>query len=178
MTITITATLDDADAAARLQALMARMDNRRGFLESVGDLLVGSAGRNFIGEHGPDGSPWTPLRPATIRARTKARRSQIRILSESGTLAGSIHAEATDDEVRIGSAVPYAAIHQLGGTIRKDAGSRWMAARRFAKRAERPDGAEKAIRAHTITIPARPFLGISPQDEVSILEMAERWLAG
>ena len=51
-----------------------------------------------------------------------------------------------------------------------------MAGRRFARRADAPEGREVAIKAHTITIPARRFLGVSAEDEEEILETAERWL--
>lgn len=71
---------------------------------------------------------------------------------------------------------PYAAIHQLGGTIQKAEAKRRMAGRRFAKRDERPDGAEVPIRAHTITIPARPFLGLGARDLDVITADAEDWL--
>lgn len=177
MTIMIAAELRD-EATAQLRMLLDRMSNRQGFFKAVGDQLVGSTGENFRGEHDPSGAPWVPLAPATIRARQRRGKSQIRILSETGVLSGSVHAEATNNDVRIGSAVPYAAIHQLGGTVQKQAGSRWMAGRRFARRDKHPEGRDVGIRAHAITIPARPYLGVSADDEVSIMEMAEAWLAG
>lgn len=177
MTITITAELTSAEATTRLEMILARIDRRQGLMKAIGDLLVGSAGENFRAERGPDGAAWAPLAPSTIRARARRARSQIRILSETGALAGSVHAEATDDLARIGSPTAYAAIHQLGGTIQKAAGSRTMVGRRFARRGAE-GGREAEIMAHSITIPARPFLGVSAEDAVSILEMAEDWLAG
>lgn len=182
MTISIDLELNTAETQAELQAMIERMDNRRPFFAAVGQLLADSARARFQAEAGPDGKPWTPLRPRTIKARLKRGQTPITILRSNtkgrsgSTLSGSINFAATDDEVRIGSPVHYAAIHQLGGTINKPAGTRWMVGRRFARRADGGDGREVAIKAHTITIPARPFLGVSKEDEEDIFAMAERWL--
>ena len=67
----------------------------------------------------------------------------------------------------------YARIHQLGGTIQKDASTRYKVGRRFAKRHVN-GGADVPIAAHTITIPSRPFLGISKEDETGIGEIIEQ----
>lgn len=176
MTISIELELNTAETQARLLALIERMDNRRRFFADVGQLLVDSTHERFRSQTGPDGKPWTPLRPNTIKAREKRGRSAIRILSERGLLSGSINYRTTNDSVSIGAVPEYAAIHQLGGTINKAAGTRWMAGRRFARRADAPDGRDVAIKAHTITIPARPYLGISKEDEEDIFDATERWL--
>ena len=103
---------------------------------------------NFHAESGPDGTPWTPLTPATIRARAKSSRSAVSILRDRGLLAGSIKFEVEADRARVGTVAPCAAIHPLRGTVQKAEGKRWMAGRRFAKRDKRADGAEVTIRAH------------------------------
>lgn len=177
MTITITAELQSEEATMRLQMMLDRMTDRRGLFKAIGDRLVGSAGENFRNERGPDGAAWTPLKPATVRARSRKAKSGLRILSETDALSGSIRAQATNDEVRIGSPVVYAAIHQLGGTISRAASSRTIVGRRFAKTGAQ-GGREVGIGDYTITIPARPFLGVSAEDAIDILQMAERDLLG
>lgn len=180
--IIIRAELQDADARRQLEEMMERMDRKKPFYDAVGDRLVGSALENFKRESGPDGKPWTPLKPATIRARKRLGYLPLTILRRNikgligSPLAGSISWRASEDGVRIGSPKIYAAIHQLGGTIDKPAGSRWMAGRRFARRDKHPEGREVAIPAHKIVIPARPYIGISAADEEGILEDAENWL--
>lgn len=176
MTISIDLELNTAETQARLQAMIERMDNRRPFFEDVGQALTDSARARFRAQADPGGKPWTPLRPRTIKAREKRGRSAIRILSERGDLSGSINFAASNDSVSVGAVPIYAAIHQLGGTISKAASTRWMVGRRFARRAEGDGGREVAIKAHTITIPARPYLGVSADDEAEIFDMAERWL--
>ncbi len=170
--------LRNEEARLRLQSILDGLENPGPLLASIGQILADSTRARFRSETDPDGNAWTPLRPATIRARARRGRSQIRILSETGTLAGTIRHEVTGNRVEIGASTPYAAIHQFGGTIERTASARWMAGRRFARRDRHPDGAEKAIRAHAITIPARPYLGASAEDEAAILAAAQDELAG
>lgn len=178
--ITLTFDLRDEDASGRLARLISNMDNRLPFFSRVGDRLMLSIAENFRSETAPDGTPWAPHRPSTIRSRIRRGQVPLQILSSNtriGTsLRGSINRQVSNDELRIGSPAEYAAIHQLGGTISKPAGSRWMSGRRFAKRSGSPEGREVAIPAHTISIPARPFIGISNADREGIVEDAEDWL--
>ncbi|WP_323790120.1 phage virion morphogenesis protein [Thalassovita sp.] len=180
--ISIEIGLRDRDAESQLQTLLDRMENRRGFYASVGERLLSSSKDRFREENAPDGTPWTPLRPRTIKAREGKGQTPITILrsntkGKSGSsLAGSLNYDATNEEVRVGSPLPYAAIHQLGGTIQKPESTRWMSGRRFAKRSEAPEGKEVKIPAHKITIPSRPFLGLTAGDEEGILEDAADWL--
>ena len=182
--IAITITVRDEPALAPLRAMLARFDRREPFFKGVAGQLMSSTSDRFRSQTDPQGRPWTPLAASTIRNRTRKGQVPLTILRSNSRgmagspLAGSIHASATNDEARIGSVKAYAAIHQLGGTIDKPAGTRWMAGRRFAKKATSPEGREVAIPAHRISIPARPFLGLSAADEAAILDQAERWLRG
>lgn len=183
--ISLELALDSADATARLQGLLSRMDNRTTLFARVGDRLVKSASDNFRSQSGPDGVAWQPLRPATIKARTSKGLTPIQILRARGNLAGSINRLATNDEVRIGTPVAYAAIHQLGGAIQRAARSAkiyrmkdesGVVGRRFVKKDKANHVTDVEIPAHTINIPARPFLGVSAADEIGIFEDAEDWL--
>lgn len=160
----------------RLRELMDALTRKTPMYDAIGDMMINWADENFRGQHAPNGTPWQVLTPATIRARMKRGRAQISILRETGLLRGSLNHVASEQGVSVGSSSIYGAIHQFGGTIDKKAGSRWMAGRRFAKRDKAPDGAEVAIRAHTITIPARPYIGVSKDQEGIIAEEVEDWL--
>ncbi|MNF09899.1 Phage virion morphogenesis family protein [compost metagenome] len=72
------------------------------------------------------------------------------ILRVSGHLKESINYQASDTEVRVGSALVYSAIQHMGGESK---------------------GYMKGA-----VIPARPYLGISPADEEEIFLIAEDWL--
>lgn len=180
--IIIAVDLRDTEAQDRLRVLLARLDNRKPFFDRIGDKLLLSVSNNFRDQTGPDGRPWTPHAPATVRTRIRAKQLPLTILATNhkgvtgSNLRASIRRQATNDELLVGSPKPYAAIHQFGGTIQKPAGTRWMAGRRFARRTDAPDGKDVAIKAHGITIPARPFLGLSRADEAMLLDEATDWL--
>ena len=184
--ISIKAELDATDAQRKLRAMIGLMDRKKPFFDDVGNLLVASVGRRFKAERAPDGTPWAPLAPATIKARTRRRRSKISILRETGRMAGSVNYQASDDEVRIGSPDERAAIHQLGGTIAmpgraakiyRRKGKDGTVGRRFVKKSKANHVTDTMIPAHSITIPARSFLGISAEDQTDIMAAAERWLS-
>lgn len=143
-------TIDDEDMRAKLAELIERMDRPRGFYVNVGEHLLNSVGDNFDKEQAPDGSPWTPLSPVTAERREAAGHGPTPILRVSGDLRGSFNYEATDTEVRVGSPKVQAAMMHFGGESK---------------------GYMKA------TIPARPILGLSPDDPEEIFAIAEEWLA-
>lgn len=169
--IEFTVEFDDHVVSARLAELVNRLTDTGPFLDAVGLHLVEQAGENFRGQHDPDGTPWAPLRPSTIKAREKAGQVPLTILrrnSKTGSsLAGSINHELTgNDGVRIGSPVIYAAIHQFGAAQGQFGASM---------------GKDKLGRDHFHhlpwgDIPARPFLGVGQDDEAEILHLAEIWL--
>lgn len=64
-------------------------------------------------------------------------------LVDTENLMGSITSDYTNDTAIVGTNEPYAAIHQFGG---------------------------KAGRGRKTTIPARPFLKLTPEDEADIME--------
>lgn len=72
-------------------------------------------------------------------------------LVDSGRLRDSVTWRPGRDRVEIGSNLVYAAIHQLGG---------------------------EAGRGHAVTLPARPYLGISRDDEAAIGEILDDYLSG
>ncbi|MGV2130310.1 phage virion morphogenesis protein [Agrobacterium vitis] len=113
--------------------------------------MLNSVKDNFENERAPDGSRWTALSQATRDQREKKYgHAPTSILRASGDLMNSIDAESDDCQVRIGSALVYAAIHQFGGY---------------------------AGRGHKVSIPARPYLGLSSVDEEEVLAIAEDGIA-
>lgn len=179
------AELSELSARQALDEMLKRMDDRKPFYKSVGDRMLGSTKDRFFQEDGPDGTPWAALRRATVRSRERRKQLPIQMLRATGYLAGSIHAEVSSTEVRVGSPVEYAAIHQLGGTIQRPArqakiyrkkDSTGQVGRRFVAKKDADYVTDVSIPAYTITIPARPFLGLTAGDEAGIFEDAEAWL--
>lgn len=192
--ITFDATFDDSTAQARLSELIGRMDDRRGFMANVGEHLLNATRDRFRDEASPEGTPWERLKPATIRERERRKFTPIQILTRhtrSG-LRASINAKVTDREVTIGTPKVYAAIHQFGGTIERQAGegvvfrhvswksqkmTKGFAQKKGTKDRPKANFVQKVQRkAYEISMPARPFLGFSTADQGAIIAIASDWL--
>ena len=90
-------------------------------------------------------------------------------LVDSARLMQSITSNASDTGVEVGTNVLYAAIHQFGGTIRA------KTSRGLRFKIGKGRDASWATR-QSVTIPARPFLGIDAEDEAEIIQIATDWL--
>ena len=180
--------IDVEEVERELANLIARLDNPAGFHSNVAQHLASSTQENFAREESPDGVKWKALLPSTIRGRIGKGISPLGILRASGKLRGSIRTQSSADSASIGSPKEYAAIHQLGGEIKKEARAGEIFLKRnartgeignrFVKRKAANAVQDVQIPAHTIKIPARPFLGIGESDRVAIINYADQWLSG
>lgn len=147
----------------------ARMDGMEAVERALGalDPLAGQELMNGLGrmiqeqtrhriqseKRSPSGESWKPNRGGTPT------------LYRSGTLARSIDFQASSDAAIVGSGLVYAGIHQRGGTITP----------KKAKRLVFRIG-NKTIFARKVTVPARPYLGISDENGEDILDATVRFL--
>lgn len=129
--------------------------NWRALHEEIGELLVSSTRDRFRRGIGPDGKPWKP----SVRARKEGGQT----LRDTGLLANSIHYAADSRRVEVGTNDKRARVHQEGMTIRPKR-AKWL---RFRL-------ADQWVTRRQVTVPARPFLGISSQDEQTIDETLRR----
>lgn len=150
-------------ALAKLDGIAARARHPRGMWENIGGHLVSATAQRFITERGPGGNPW----PQSLRALAEGGQT----LTDKGWLRQSFTFDATDTGVETGTSVPYAAIHQFGGTIR----ARTKKGLRFGIRRAGAN-AEDVVVVQSVTIPARPFLGLDDGDTAAILGIAADWL--
>lgn len=163
--VEVTLHVDGSAAVERGLAALARagLDLRRPLTET-GEYVRSETVQRFQDSRGPDGEAWAPLAPATLwgrvggfsgrrfhkrtwtlRAKVARRMASAKPLVDHGHLRNSITCEVTAEAVQVGTNMVYAAIHQFGGPAgRKD---------------------------HRVHIPARPYLGLSPQDELAILDI-------
>lgn len=145
-----------ARAEQRLEGL-ADFDRRR-LLSLIGETGVSQTQLRFIDGEGPDGQAW----PVSGRVREQGGQTLI----DTARLRRSIGYQVSDDQVEIGTNVEYAAIHQFGGEIEPKSGGlltfqiggRWVSSR-------------------GVTIPARPFLGVSASDEAEFDAVIEDFFA-
>lgn len=87
------------------------------------------------------------------------------ILFQSGALSRSIDYRATDDQVLVGTGIVYGRIHQHGGTIVP------KTARALVFRM-----GNRLIQTRRVVMPARPYLGLSADNQAEVIETAEEWL--
>lgn len=132
---------------------------RRQLMDAIGAFGVSSTQQRFIDQSDPEGNKW----PESGRARTQGGKT----LLDTGRLLQSITHEAGDDQAAWGTNVVYAAIHHFGGIIR-------------AKRAKKLafQGINGFAIVSQVTMPARPYLGLSLSDQNGIRDIAEDWFEG
>ncbi|MDR2689958.1 MAG: phage virion morphogenesis protein [Azoarcus sp.] len=160
------------NALGRLETLLTPEGMKKPLIQ-IGEYLAESTRQRFVTSTGPDGKKWVPNSQATyllflgnrksetiasgenagrINQRGAARAANKRPLVATGNLAGSIGWQLTAKGVAIGTNwgdwKGGAAVHQFGTA--------------------------RAGRNHKVTIPARPFLGLSAQDEVAVQGIIDR----
>lgn len=202
-TVEIDLTLADEKFDSVLQVL----SGNQSLMESIANKLLYETEANFDAQGRPG---WTALAPTTLASKLKRNNgsSVLQILHDHGNLVGDLFIDAGQNFASIGAggaAVNYAAIHQFGGDIEIPAHSRKTRLRTdkqgnllrqgdkgnkanlavFAK--TKGDKAHKRYRestseipAHSVHIPARPYLPftgtpeaplIQPEAEKSVLEL-------
>lgn len=140
---TIISKIDDREILKALDRLHAKAGRLAPAFKNIGEVVLRSTQDRFSSQTDPDGRPWQRLKASTIAGKAKRGHSD-KILRQRGYLADLIRYRASERLVRIGTNRIYGALHQFGG---------------------------KAGRGRKVSIPARPFLGISRQDRERILEV-------
>lgn len=135
-------------------------------LKALGPLLVASTRNRIAAEQSPEGTAWPKLNPDY--AAGKRGPGMLRERAMRGGLFGSLTSQVDDRTLRVGTNKIYAAIHQFGGTITP---------RNAEALVFRLGG--RVVRAKKVTIPARPFLGISEADrkQIAAVFAAHLWRA-
>ncbi len=159
LTIEINSTATEA-ALARLEGAL---DDPFPLMADLGELLARSTKQRFAEGVSPDGIRWAPKSQTTLERYGIRRSNRIDIrplFGPSGALNSTIYPEASRDEVLVGSPMIYAAVQQFGAAK--------GAFGAMSNGSPIPWG----------NIPARPFLGVSAEDEVGIAETVEDYLTG
>lgn len=137
-----------------------KLGNTQTLMESVGDVLVSGTLQRFEDEEDPKGKKWIP----SARAASEGGKT----LDNTGRLKDSVDRYATPNKVMVGSNLVYARIHQEGGTITPKKAKKLVFTGRGGKKAA----------VDKVTIPARPYLGVSEQDMEEVRATMADFLAG
>ena len=167
---------------------------------AIAGVLLADIRRRFGTGTAPDGTRWKPIR--------RRPNGGDKPLLDAGLLRASVRAVPTATGAAAFSTLPYAGLHQFGGTVRPSrakylaipltrAAKRAGSPRRFPRRLRfrpfrrrksggvmyEPGATGKAGTDHylllpEVTVPARPFLGASAAALADIDRLAAEWVAG
>ncbi|NOR63253.1 MAG: phage virion morphogenesis protein [Rhodobacteraceae bacterium] len=149
----------EATALAALSQAHDTLEYPLGMYEAIGASMVESTKQRFDRGESPEGNPW----PVSLRAQFEGGKTLI----DKGALKQSITHIADQNGVEIGTNMHYAATHQFGATI--------SASGADALRFSIPGIG--FITKKSVTIPARPFIGLSGEDEAEIEAIAFDFIA-
>lgn len=117
-------------------------------LANIGGLIESQTRARFDERTSPEGDPWAAWSEGYAATRKKGQT----LLVASGGFRDSIAWDLTGEELRVGSNMVYAALHQAGGT---------------------DDMAPGAA-----AVPARPYLGLSDENVREIEDAMGDWIEG
>lgn len=164
-----------------LAAMRGKLRDQNTVLRAVGRILVRNTQERFKTGIAPDGTPWKQSRSARFadlniafgvaKSRRKPRTGSVarpealepaafsgKTLVKSGQLRNSISMQVLGGVLLVGAKPIYAGVHQFGATIKtktapylkfKLPGGPWISTKQ-------------------VTIPARPFLGVSTEDALEV----------
>lgn len=167
-----------------LAALGRRAADLSRAMSAIAAYMLTATQRHFETETGPDGK-WPRLKPRTAARRIgRRRRGTANILRVTNRLYSSVTPDSGPDFAAVGTNLVYAAIHQFGGTIERQARqqdvnlSLGKGRRRFVKAGTRRKETRRVqLGAHSITIPARPYLYLTEGDMAEILDIVAEEIA-
>ena len=131
----------------------------RGVLNSIAEGLRTSTVERFTEEKTPEGTSWKP----SIRAQEEGGKT----LTKTTQLKTSIRSEVSDSGLAVGTNDIRAATHQFGD-------ERTIRAKNKKYLTFKIGGQWKRVASVKVSIPPRPFLGISEEDEQDIKDTFER----
>jgi phage gpG-like protein len=189
------ATMSLGQFASNLRSGMPKAVIPAALTKSIAGIIQNDIRRRFATGTAPNGTPWPKLKYPRISGGDQP-------LLDTGVLRASVQVTATADGVVARTNHPGAAIHQYGGVIRPKRG-KYLAipATKEAKRAGSPRRFPRPLKTQLgrnrnggvmyelrggvrvvqfylskkVTIPARPFMGISGQALVDIGTLAAEW---
>lgn len=139
MTTAITITSNADQVAGEINTIAKRCGNALPAMQIIGETVHASVVENFQSGGRPSG--WQVLSPVTLAQKKGG--SILIGKGFGGGLMGSIHYEAENNAVMIGTDKVYGAIQNFGG---------------------------QAGRGHKVTIPAREFMLVQDEDWIEIKE--------
>lgn len=172
----ITIEFDDRAVLAALEALARRAEHLGPALKEIGEDLTASTKARFNTSTAPDGSRWAPNSQTTILGYLAGKSGTFGKKTGKLTQKGAGYAMSKKPLVRDGFLQDTIDYQVDGNTLLVGSPQKYAAVQQFgAQQGE----FGRTRRNHPIPfgdIPARPFLGVSDEDERSILETLGHYL--
>ncbi|MDK3072760.1 phage virion morphogenesis protein [Sedimentitalea sp. JM2-8] len=157
-----------------LQRVAAALGDMTPVMADIGELLLASTQDRMLRGEQPDGQAFAPRSPVTLERYAALGFSFGGPLHLTGEMRGQLATESGSDFARIGSNAIQAVVMQFGASQ----GAFGAAIGRTRPTDKRPTSQDYFFPIPWGDIPARPFIGISEQDETDILAELEEWLEG
>ncbi|CDP54067.1 virion morphogenesis protein [Devosia sp. DBB001] len=147
------------EAMRRVEAAINHAENTLDMFDQIGAAVVVSTQQRWEREVDPDGNPW----PKSVRVLIEGGKT----LRDTGFFFNSVTHLPTSHGVEVGSDAIQAAVMQFGATItaKTEKGLTFKGATGWAN-------------VQSVTIPARPWLGLDEEDDAEIIAIAGEWIAG
>lgn len=185
-------TVKDEKVRQTLQRLQQIDGQTTDLMSQIGESLQESTEKRFKTQTRPDGGKWQSLNPIYQKIK---HRNKDKILTLRRHLRQSIRYQVQGaNAVAIGTNLEYAAIHQLGGEIDMPSRQRTIRHRTTAggqllrqsehknlavfagKRHRRFRETSIMTSAYKVKMHARPFLGLSEQDNTRVNRIIRNWI--
>lgn len=197
----VTIQIDDTEVMEALARLHAASGNLAGVYKNIGEELLQSTQGRFRAGKGPDGKAWAPLSKRHAEAKRKAGHSSailvmrgylsggIRYQADADGVQvgtdrpyGAVHQFGGDIQMPARTQAAHTSVRTepLTGTrMGKDGKPKaWTLAAGTLQFRRRKDAGQAGVSArtltigeHTVTIPARPYLGLSEDDRAASLDV-------
>ncbi|KHS86522.1 phage virion morphogenesis protein [Pectobacterium carotovorum] len=179
-----TLALDYRDALQVLLAIEETVKFPQAMLQGMGEKLLELHQQRFAEQKSLDGTPWQSL---SARYQKRKRKNADKILTRDGYLRNTLRWQVNANQLLFGTDRVYGAIHQFGGTIqiaarsqqayyrtKRNSDGKTEVGNQFVSKKKSNFSRWHTLPNYSITIPARPWLGISATDTERLLEIARR----
>ncbi len=158
--ITLRAEVDDSGIRARLTTLIALGRNPAPAMRDIATYGESSTRERFRLQISPGGERWKP----SLRVQLRGGKT----LTRDGHLSGSITSRSSSNFAEWGTNRIYAAIHQLGGTIKPKHAT--------SLRFKLASGA--FVSTDKVEIPKREYLGVNEENAADIMDILQARIEG
>lgn len=158
---------------------------RQLMLKDMGEYLLSSTRERAARQVGPDGTAWQALSPRYKRQKDKQRPGLPMLKFDNHMLGDRLSWQVDGNVLLVGTNAPYGAEQHFGHTYQRKARAQELyfsykagvVSPRFVKKRKSNFAQAVNIGAHTVTLPGRPWLGLSAQDETELVEIGKDPLA-